>query len=84
MALPRESALALGRSEEAPVQLGQPHGARLFLDGRAAWAVYEDCHPHVGRSLIFDSDRVFRRVRNYPANWRDLTDEQLAELSLSR
>lgn len=59
-------------------------GSRSFRMGFVTWCVYEDRHPHWGDSLIFDSDRIARRVRNYPANWRDLTDEQLAQLSLSR
>lgn len=48
------------------------------------WSAYEDARPHAGKSLIFESDRIARRVRIYPANWRDLTDDHLAMLSLSR
>lgn len=59
-------------------------GSRSFRQGYVTWCVYEDRHPNLGDSLIFESDRIARRVRNYPANWRDLSDEQLAVLSLSR
>lgn len=59
-------------------------GSRSFRLGFVTWCVYEDRHPFFGASLIFDSDRIARRVRSYPPNWRELTDEQLAELSLSR
>lgn len=34
-----------------------------------------------GLSLIFSSDSAVRRVREYPANWSELSDEALAALS---
>ena len=46
--------------------------------------MYEDRHPYFGSSLIFESDRCARRVREYPRNWRDLSDEQLLVLSWMR
>ena len=49
------------------------------------WSVYEvsDAHgrPWAGRSLIFVSDIGFRRVRNYPSNWREMGPNELYELS---
>ena len=33
-----------------------------------------------GRSLVFESEGSVRRVRHYPENWFDLSDEQLARL----
>lgn len=36
------------------------------------------------RSLYFVGDGVFRRVRSYPAGWRDLSDAELATLSRAR
>jgi len=30
---------------------------------------------------VFESDQVVRRVRDYPANWRDLSDDDLLALS---
>jgi hypothetical protein len=35
-------------------------------------------------TLVFTGENVARRVRRYPANWHELTDEALAELSWSR
>jgi hypothetical protein len=34
-----------------------------------------------GRSLIFWSEGAVRRVRDYPAEWHELSDEALALLS---
>ena len=34
-----------------------------------------------GRSLIFWSDGAVRRVRDYPDDWHQLTDDELAHLS---
>jgi len=59
-------------------------GSRLFHASAVIWSVYEDRHPHFGSSLIFESDRCARRVREYPRNWRDLSDEQLLALSWMR
>jgi hypothetical protein len=48
------------------------------------WTVYERADPMLDRrassSLIFESDGAVRRVRNYPANWRELSDEELGAL----
>ncbi|MEP7000954.1 MAG: hypothetical protein ABI969_10790 [bacterium] len=59
---------------------------RSFLDSDGSqWLVYEqqfaDYDRRRGMSLIFSSDAAVRRVRDYPANWFDLTDEQLVVLS---
>jgi hypothetical protein len=35
-----------------------------------------------GMSLIFESPNVIRRIRHYPPNWSDLSDEELFALSL--
>ena len=37
--------------------------------------------PPPGRSLVFESDMVIRRVRHYPPNWRSLPDAELERLS---
>lgn len=52
--------------------------------GSVIWAVYESSAPSDGPSLIFESSRIVRRVRTYPADWRELTDEALIALSWSR
>lgn len=37
-----------------------------------------------GTSLVFESENTMRRVRDYPSNWRTLSDEALAALSWAR
>jgi len=49
-----------------------------------AWAVWEDLRTPVGPSLVFENTKIARRVREYPANWRELSDEHLYALSWSR
>lgn len=54
---------------------------RHFKAAGQDWTVYEDSTAeHV---LIFETDRVARRVRTYPANWAELPDEDLHILSWS-
>ncbi|HEX6052160.1 MAG TPA: hypothetical protein VFZ21_22995 [Gemmatimonadaceae bacterium] len=52
------------------------------------WTVHEVSssrdRPWAGKSLIFVSDEGFRRVYNYPANWRDLAPDELYALSWKR
>ncbi len=60
--------------------------SRSFLDRDGThWLVYEqafaDYDRRSGMSLIFSSDSAVRRVRDYPADWIRLSDEDLAELS---
>lgn len=48
------------------------------------WRVYEISNrPSIGasRSLIFVSEQGFRRVYDYPPDWRTLSTEALSELS---
>ena len=54
----------------------------LVSDGHA-WTVCERPVPYSSaqRALLFMSDRVARRVKRYPPNWFDLSDEALAEVS---
>lgn len=62
--------------------------ARIVPTDDGQWRVYElESGPYdrrSGRSLIFESDGVLRRVRDYPANWRELSDAQLMEVSWRR
>jgi len=64
----------------------QQTARRVMSDG-VLWLVFEvPAMPYDRRgtsSLIFESDTTLRRVRNYPANWRELSDEQLLSLSWS-
>lgn len=56
----------------------------LLADGEV-WSVYEVLAPSSsddnGPSLTFESRKVVRRVRGYPANWRTLGEEALFALS---
>ncbi|HEY2377981.1 MAG TPA: hypothetical protein VGH98_18550 [Gemmatimonadaceae bacterium] len=64
-----------------------PATVRLFVIDSDVWTVYEDRRDgplRLGPALIFENDRVARRVRHYPANWLDLSDVQLRALSWSR
>ena len=60
--------------------------SRSFVDDDGAlWTVYEqefgDYDRRSSSSLIFNSDTAVRRVRNYPANWLELSERELMELS---
>lgn len=68
------------------VQQLQRTARSVLLDG-VLWLVYELPAPAYDRrqnpSLIFETDAAVRRVRNYPAEWRALSDEDLLALSWS-
>lgn len=57
---------------------GREHARRFEADGEV-WLVYEVGPPYDrrGPSLVFETERVVRRVRNYPEKWRHLSDEEL-------
>ena len=61
--------------------------ARQLLADDTMWLVYElralPFDRLSGSSLIFESDSAIRRVRNYPDNWRELSDAALFALSWS-
>ena len=59
-------------------------GRSIVVQG-VPWLVYE-LPPMVfdrrnSPSLVFETDGTVRRVRNYPQNWRDLSDDELYALS---
>jgi hypothetical protein len=55
----------------------------IVVNGHA-WTVREAVDPvTLKRTLVFFGTGTARRVRTYPANWRDLSDEQLYALSWS-
>ena len=58
---------------------------REIVVDRVRWLVYELPPPPLDRrstpSLVFESEGTVRRVRNYPADWRTLSDETLFALS---
>lgn len=57
---------------------------RRFVIAGEGWCVWEDAYSPNGSSLVFENTSVARRVREYPANWRDLPDEKLYALSWER
>ena len=74
---------------EAPLPaslFGELHrtARRLMSDG-VLWLVYELPPSPFDRrqtaSLLFESDIAIRRVRNYPGDWRTLSDDELFALS---
>ena len=68
------------------LHLGDPRRRTLLVDG-VVWAVYAYASPYDRRSrpdLIFESEVVVRRVRNYPEGWFHLPAEALFALSNGR
>jgi hypothetical protein len=62
----------------------QRTGRRIVIEG-VPWLVYELPAQAFDRrnspSLVFESERVVRRVRNFPADWRTIRDADLWMLS---
>ncbi len=83
------STLMLPRERTDPLLATRTRpGARdLLVDGEV-WTVYERPPGPLDRrqtaSLIFENRSVIRRVRDYPADWRLLSDAALMRLSWSR
>lgn len=72
-------------NESACTNSSEEH-VRVFVDADGTrWEVHEMPFSHYdrrrGRSLIFWSDGAVRRVRDYPADWHELSDSDLALLS---
>ena len=58
---------------------------RSFVVDGHVWTVREVIDPiSLAHVLIFASTGVGRRVRHYPANWRELSSDELRMLSWSR
>ena len=59
---------------------------RLLAADGLRWVVREVPAPQFdrrgGTHLVFDGELVMRRVRVFPPNWLDLTDDELYALSL--
>jgi len=66
------------------LRAAQRTARQLVVDG-VPWLVYElPATPFDRRSsasLVFESDSTVRRVRNYPTDWRSLTEDVLFALS---
>ena len=56
--------------------------SRLFIDVHGVtWRVRELQPVDHARALYFENDGAFRRVTDYPADWRDLPTGELEILS---
>ena len=67
----------------SPLRTAQREARRLLIEGDT-WLVYElplAFDRRSSPSLIFEHPASVRRVRNYPADWRTLTDAELVALS---
>ena len=81
--------MADSADDGSPVRSTPHEGvSRVFFaaDG-TRWHVSErrfsDYDRRRGTSLIFASDFAVRRVRDFPAHWHELSDEELLALSWS-
>jgi hypothetical protein len=55
---------------------------RRYVDADGvAWRVRETSHGHHQRALYFESAMAFRRVMDYPPDWRNLPTAELEILS---
>jgi hypothetical protein len=63
---------------------GKYEAERRFSVQGENWTVREELRNPTHRSLVFENTKVARRVRQFPPNWRELSDEQLYALSWSR
>ena len=65
-------------------EIGASHALVIIAD-HEEWRVYElppgSYDRRGSNTLVFESDGVMRRVRNYPANWRCLSVQELLALS---
>lgn len=65
-------------------------GSRVVVDPATSthWVIVEirdaPYDRRGGRSLVFSTDGVMRRVRDFPANWFELSDYELLALSSHR
>ena len=80
-----------GSSAARPFHAARAEGlatGRTIYSDDGQWHVYEvESGPYdrrSGRSLIFESDGVLRRVRDYPSDWRELSDAELMVVSWRR
>jgi hypothetical protein len=69
------------RTPSSPWQRFAP--TRSVIAEGVSWRVYEVSYAfdrRSGRSLIFEHDQAWRRIRTYPANWHRLPDAALVAL----
>jgi len=74
--MPRDQ---VDRSPSQTVRIVEADGLRW----RVRETPYSPIDRRSGTCLIFDAETVVRRVRNFPANWYTLPDDELYLLSRS-
>jgi hypothetical protein len=83
-------AISLMSSDSDPLEPQTHDGGspvRVINTDEAEWRVYEQASVYDRRrrpDLVFESDGVIRRVRNYPETWMELSDAALLAVSWSR
>jgi hypothetical protein len=77
-----------GQSQRAFDEEQPDTGKRSFYHDHELWFVGERLArtSDIRRTLhlVFESDGIIRRVRTFPADWRDLSDDELWKLSWAR
>lgn len=68
------------RMEQETVHSDEAHRQYIDNEGRV-WRVIEREVAVPGRSLFFESDSGWRKVRRYPSDWRELSPDELDKLS---
>jgi hypothetical protein len=70
---------------DATSRAAETRSRTYVADDGQIWHVFEQRFSEYDRrrgfSLIFSSDLAVRRVRDYPADWFDLTEQALTALS---
>ena len=65
-------------------EIGAANALVIMID-HEEWRIYELAPPSYDRrganTLVFESDGFMRRVRRFPANWRELGPDALIALS---
>jgi hypothetical protein len=65
-----------------PKSAGDERTQRQYVDREGTvWRVVEREVPVPGRSLFFESELGWRRLKTYPPNWRRLSTAELDALS---
>jgi len=81
----------MNTAHDRDAAIGDDHLAIRFISDDLArrWSVMETRDSRDGgadgdtRVLVFATRGTMRRVRNVPANWRELTDKELYAVSLA-
>jgi hypothetical protein len=72
-----------GKQSLSPSSWTSSEPTRLVLAEGHFWRVFEvpyELDRRSGRSLVFEHEYAWRRVRNYPANWYELSEGALIAL----